>query len=272
MQQTELLPINLNLRVVVTAGASGIGKTIANAFSKTGSKVLVCDISEQAVEEFNEENSGVAVRADVSDVHQMELFFVEAKRRLGGLDVLVNNAGIAGPTAPIEDIDPIDWEKTVSVNLNGLFYCTKFALPLLKQAKGGSIINIASSAAMKGYPLRSPYSATKWAMIGMTKTIAMEAGSFNIRVNAICPGSVKGPRIEQVIKNDAKIRGVAPEIIRQTYLNQVSLRTFVDAQDIANTAVYLASKYGKNISGQTIGVDGHTESLSNPTNLKNEEY
>jgi len=267
MQQSELLELKQNLRVVVTAGASGIGKTIAETFSKTGSKVLVCDISEQAVKEFNEANSGVAVLADISDVHQMETFFDEARKRLGGLDVLVNNAGIAGPTALIEDIDPNDWEKTISVNLNGLFYCMKYALPMLKQAKGGSIINIASSAAMMGYPLRSPYSATKWAMIGLTKTIAMEAGSFNIRVNEICPGSVNGPRIEQVIKNDAKTRGIDPEKIRQTYLNQVSLHTFIDAHDIANIALFLASPYGKNISGQTIGVDGHTESLSNPINL-----
>ena len=259
------LELKENSRVIVTAGASGIGRTIAETFLSNGSQVFVCDISEKDVNDFNSKNpEGNALLADVSDTSQVENFFDKAVKTMGGLDVLVNNAGIAGPASPIEDISPRDWEKTLSVNLNGTFFCLKAALPQLKKAGGGSIINIASSAALLGYPLRSPYSASKWAMIGLTKTVAMETGPYNIRVNAICPGSVSGPRIERVIEKDAVSRGVSSDEIRQTYLNQISLHTFVDAQDVANTAVFLASKYGKTISGQTLGVDGHTESLSNP--------
>jgi NAD(P)-dependent dehydrogenase (short-subunit alcohol dehydrogenase family) len=265
MQKPLKIDLKPNTRVIVTAGAAGIGKTIAESFLYNGAKVVVCDLSKRAVEEFNDDQLGAtAIVTDVSDFNQVDKFFKMANENLGGLDVLVNNAGIAGPTALVEDITPEDFEKTISVNLHSQFYCLKCAIPLLKKAGEGSIINIASSAALFGYPLRSPYSASKWAMIGLTKTVAMEVGSFNIRVNAICPGSVGGSRIEQVIQNDANARGVAANEIKESYLNQVSLHRFVDAQDVANTVLFLASEYGKTISGQTLGVDGHTESLSSP--------
>ena len=140
----------------------------------------------------------------------------------------------------------------------------KVAVPLLKQAGGGSIVNIASSAAMFGYPLRSPYSAAKWAIIGLTKTLAMELGQQKIRVNAICPGSVSGPRIEGVIERDAKARGMETEEIRNAWTRQSSMRCFVSADDVAAMIGFLVSEDGARISGQTLGVDGHTESLSNP--------
>jgi len=254
-----------NIRVIVSAGAAGIGRIIAEAFLLNGAKVFVCDISESAVENFNEKNpNGTALFADVSKYNQVNDFFNTALESMGGLDILVNNAGVAGPTSFVEDIIPEDWDNTISVNLNSQFYFLKCAVPLLKLTGGGSIINIASSAAVFGYPRRAPYSASKWAMIGMTKTVAMETGPFNIRVNAICPGSVTGSRIEEVIENDAIARGISKEDIREFYLNQVSLHTFVDAQDVANTALFLASEYGKSISGQILGVDGNTESLSRP--------
>jgi NAD(P)-dependent dehydrogenase (short-subunit alcohol dehydrogenase family) len=175
----------------------------------------------------------------------------------------VNNAGVAGPTAAVEDIAIEEWNNTINIDLNGNFYITRQAVPRLKTAGGGSIINIASNAALFGFPLRSPYAAAKWAIVGLTKTWAMELGPDNIRVNALCPGSVNGPRIENVIEKDAEERGVTPEYIRNIYQRQSSMRLFIDAQDVANMALFLTSDMGKTISGQAMGIDGHTEGLSN---------
>ena len=180
----------------------------------------------------------------------------------GRLDVLVNNAGISGPTAEVEDIDPADWDQTIAVNLNGHFYCTRKAIPLLKKSRG-SIISIASTVAFMGCPGRAPYTASKWAIIGLTKTLAMELGPHGIRVNAICPGSVDGDRVEGVIERDAESHGVTAKEIRDVYLRQSSLRTFTKPEDVANMALFLASDLASNISGQAIGVDGHTETLTN---------
>jgi NAD(P)-dependent dehydrogenase (short-subunit alcohol dehydrogenase family) len=201
--------------------------------------------------------------ADVSDVGQVQLLFKDFSSRFDQLDILVNNAGIAGPTADLEEIAPLDWDKTIAVNLNGQFYVTRLAIPIMKKNGSGSIINISSSAGLFGCPKRAPYVASKWAVIGITKTLAMELGPLRIRVNAICPGSVEGPRIEKVIENDACNRGCSPEEIRRIYACQMSLRRFVSADEIANMALFLASDMGAGISGQAIGVDGHTESLSN---------
>ena len=161
------------------------------------------------------------------------------------------------------DIDPDEWDQTIRVNLNGMFYCLKEAIPLLKNSDTPSIINIASSASFFGFPLRSPYTAAKWAVIGLTKTLAMELGSSGIRVNAICPGSVRGDRIDRVIEADAKEQGKTIEEIEELYLTQVSMKTFVEPADVANLAMFLSSKAGRYISGQAIGLDGHTEGLSN---------
>jgi NAD(P)-dependent dehydrogenase (short-subunit alcohol dehydrogenase family) len=201
--------------------------------------------------------------ADVGLAADVDSVFSDLGKRHGRLDVLVNNAGIAGPTAPVEDVTVADWERTIAVDLNAHFYATRLAVPLLKASGGGSIVNISSSAAFFGYPLRSPYTASKWALIGLTKTWAMELGPHKIRVNAICPGSVKGQRIDTVIERDAQVRGVDAESVRRVYLEQTSLEIFVDAEDIANMALFLCSDLGATISGQALGVDGHTESLSN---------
>ena len=176
---------------------------------------------------------------------------------------MINNAGIAGPTAAVEDVEVADWDRCIAVDLNGLFYMTRLAVPLLKQAGGGSIINIASTAALFGYALRSPYAASKWAQIGLTKTWATELGGDNVRVNAICPGSVSGDRIDAVIERDAKERGISNDRVRESYLRHTSMRTFVSPDDIASMAMFLASDAALKISGQIIAVDGHTEGLSN---------
>ncbi len=246
-------------RVLVTAAASGIGRSVAEAFVKAGDRVHVCDIDETELEKL--EGIGTTV-ADVADPAAVDRLFAEAAETLGGLDVLVNNAGISGPTAPVEAIEPGDWRRTIDVNLNGQFYCVRRAVPLLKAAGGGSIVNISSTAGLFGYPLRSPYAASKWAVIGLTKTLAMELGTFAIRVNAICPGSVAGERIERVIRDEAASRGVSSDDVRTSFLKQVSMRTFVDAADIVGMILFLCSNQGAKISGQALAIDGHTESLT----------
>ncbi len=250
--------------VVISGGASGIGCTIAEHFGRAGYRVHIGDADPSAVGRFTEQHRGFGASCmDVAEASQVDAFFDEVERRYGRLDVMVNNAGISGPTAPVEKIAPSDWERTVAVDLNGQFYCTRRAVPLLRMAGGGSIINISSSAAFFGYPLRTPYAACKWAIIGFTKTLAMELGRDGIRVNAICPGSVTGPRIDAVIERDARSRGMTAEQIRTVYERQASMRQFVSADDVAAMACFLASPQGGLISGQAIGVDGHTESLSN---------
>jgi NAD(P)-dependent dehydrogenase (short-subunit alcohol dehydrogenase family) len=250
--------------VVISGAATGLGCRIAERFGESGYRAHICDANAAAVDAFRASHPGAAATVvDVSDSQQVDRWFDEIAAKFGRIDVLVNNAGIAGPTARVEDIAPAHWERTVAVDLNGQFYCTRRAVPLLRAAGGGSIINIASSAAFFGFPLRTPYAACKWALLGFTKTLAMELGPEGIRVNAICPGSIKGPRIDGVIERDAAARGLTPAQIRKLYERQVSLRQFVDAEDVANTAFFLASPQGKMISGQILGVDGHTESLSN---------
>ena len=257
---TAVAPVAL-----VTAGANGIGRAIAQRFLRQGLRVHVCDIDRTAIDDFLRANPAAsASEADVSRVEQVDALFEDIRRHYGRLDVLVNNAGISGPTARVEDVSPEDWDRTVAVDLNGQFYVTRLAVPMLKQAGAGSIINISSSAAFFGFPMRSPYTACKWAMIGFTKTLAMELGAFKIRVNAICPGGVRGARIDTVIARDAATRGKSVEEIRALWTRQTSLRTFVDADDIAAMAWFLASEEGRYVTGQALGVDGHTESLSSP--------
>jgi NAD(P)-dependent dehydrogenase (short-subunit alcohol dehydrogenase family) len=249
---------------LVTGGALGIGRAIAHRFAAEGWRVHVCDADPKAVRRFlTEMPSCSASVADVSRVSDVDATFDEVASRYGRLDLLVNNAGMSGPTAAVEEIAPADWDRTVAVDLNGQFFCTRRAVPMLKAAGGGSIVLISSSAAFLGYPLRTPYTACKWALIGLMKTLAMELGPHRIRVNAICPGSVRGSRIDGVIERDAAKRGLSAAEIRRVYERQTSLRTFVAAEDIANAVFFLASPQGAMISGQALGVDGHTESLSN---------
>jgi len=250
--------------VLVTAGASGIGAAIAERFLSHGCSAHVCDINPEALDLFLKHHPGASGSlADVSDAGQVDAMFDDLSRLHGRLDILVNNAGIAGPVAWLEDISKDDWDRTIAVDLNGQFYVTRRAIPIMKSASSGSIINIASSAALFGCPLRGPYAASKWAMIGLTKTLAMELGPWGIRVNAICPGSVAGERIERVIAEDARRRGKSADEIRDAYQRQTSLRRFVTTDEVANMAVFLASDLAGAISGQAMSVDGHTESLSN---------
>jgi len=245
------------LRVVVTAGAAGIGRAIARTFADHGARVHICDVDEAALKESASVlPQATRTRADVANVADVERLFRDARERLGGLDVLVNNAGIAGPTAKVEDIRPEDWDRCIAVDLNGMFYCTRQAMPLIKAAGGGSIINLSSIAGRFGFAMRTPYSAAKWAVVGFTQSLAVEAGPDKVRVNCIQPGIVEGERVERIIAAKAESLGVSSDEILQRMVEGVSLKTTVTAQDIANTALFLASDAGKHISGQAISVCG----------------
>jgi len=250
-------------RVIVTAAASGIGQTIARSFLDAGARVHVCDLDEELLEAFRKSAPGLGTtQADVADPAQVDRLFDDAIARQGGLDILVNNAGIAGPIGPIETLDPEGWNRAIAVNLTGHFLCARRAVPLLKQAGGGSIANLSSTAGLFGCPNRTPYASSKWGVIGLTKTLAMELGPSGIRVNAICPGSVAGERIERVIRAEAESRGVSVDDVRKSYLKQSSMRTFVERDDVASLVLFICSDRGAKISGQALTVDGHTETLT----------
>lgn len=248
------------LRVLVTAGAAGIGRAIAQCFALHGARVHICDVDQAALQACAREQPDISRSlADVSRREDVDRLFAEVKRELGGLDVLVNNAGIAGPTAKVEDIAPEDWEQCIAVDLNGMFYCTRLAMPLLKangRERGGSVINLSSVAGRLGFGMRTPYAAAKWGVVGFTKSLAVEAGPDGIRVNCIQPGNVEGERIDRVIEAKAEAFGVSFETQKQALLQTTSLRTFVTAQDIANMALFLATDAGKHISGQALSVCG----------------
>ncbi len=240
------------MRVLITAGAAGIGRVMAETFVAHGARVHVCDIDEKALASIGKPITWT--RADVADLSQVERLFDDVEKNLGGLEVLVNNAGIAGPTAKVEDIRPEDWERCIAVDLNGMFYCTRKAMPMIKAAGGGSIINLSSTAGRLGFPLRAPYAAAKWGVVGFTKTLAAEAGPDKVRVNCLQPGIVEGERVERVIADKAKATGADPEEVRGRMLATTSLRSTVSAQDVANMALFLATDAGKHITGQAISI------------------
>jgi NAD(P)-dependent dehydrogenase (short-subunit alcohol dehydrogenase family) len=245
------------LRVLVTAGAAGIGEAIVRAFLEHGARVHLCDIDEQALGRLAETLPGAtSTRADVASVADVERLFDEATRSLGGLDVLVNNAGIAGPTARVEDIRPEEWDRCIAVDLNGMFYCTRKAMPLIRAAGGGSIINLSSIAGRLAFPLRTPYAAAKWAVVGFTQSVAAEAGPYRVRVNCIQPGIVEGERVERIVAAKAAQLGVEPQGVLERMVEGVSLRTMVSAEDVAHTALFLSSPAARHISGQAISVCG----------------
>ncbi len=262
MTDSAALTLKPGFRMLVTAGAAGIGRAIADTFADQGAKVWVCDISEEALEACRAERPDYGVvHCDVAEESQIDAFFDRAVAGLGGLDLLVNNAGIAGPTAGVEDIDSADWRQTVDINLNSYFYCAHRATPLLKAAGDGAMINISSVAGRLGFAQRTPYAATKWAVVGFTQSLAKELGPDGVRVNAILPGIVEGPRIDRVIAARAEVAGISFEEAERNMLALVSLRRKVSAQDIANMALFLCSPLGRNISGQALSVCGGVETI-----------
>jgi NAD(P)-dependent dehydrogenase (short-subunit alcohol dehydrogenase family) len=249
-------------RVLVTAGASGIGKVTARSFAAEGAKVFICDVDEAALAAFAKENPGIGTtRVDVSDEAQVDRLFADGEKALGGLDILVNNAGIAGPTGPVETLALRDWQRTLDINITGQFLCARRAVPLIRKAGGGSIVNLSSAAGRFGFPRRTPYASSKWAVVGFTKSLAMELGPDKIRVNAILPGAVDGPRIRRVIKAKAESVGVPYEEMEKSYVTQASLRRMVSEQDIANMILFVCAENGQNVSGQALAIDADTQYL-----------
>ena len=242
------------LRVLVTAGAAGIGLAITRTFLENGARVHVCDVDDKSLQTVKPPVTWT--KADVSVLADVDRLFDDVKRHLGGLDVLVNNAGIAGPTAKVEDIDPKDWDRCIAVDLNGMFYCTRKAMPMLKASGGGSIINLSSIAGRFGFAMRTPYSAAKWGVVGFTQSLAVEAGPEGVRVNCIQPGIVEGERVERIISAKAKELGVSFDDVKSKMVEGTALHTTVTAQDIANMALFLATDPGKHISGQSLSVCG----------------
>ena len=255
--------INLdNTRVLVTAGASGIGRAIAALASESGARVAVCDIDTAALHRFRDEfPRTLALEADVTSEASVTDMIDQIKAAWGGLDFLVNNAGISGPTAAIEDIALSDWQAVLDVNLTGAFLCSRAVAPILKAQNHGGIINMSSVSGRIGVPQRSPYAASKWGVVGLTQTLARELGPFGIRANAVLPGFVEGERMERVVSNRAKHRGIPIIEMQQQYLNKVSMREFVSAQDVAEQVLFLLSPLSRHISGQSLGVCGNVEYL-----------
>lgn len=240
-------------RVLITAGASGIGYAMAEAFADAGWDVWITDVDVAALADCPA--SWTCRHADVSSEADMQAVMTE----IGDLDALCANAGIAGPTARVEDVDWADWKTCVDITLGGAFLTVKHAAPLLKAKGSGAIVLTASTAGRHGYPNRAPYAAAKWGVIGLMKTLAMELGPFGIRANAICPGAVEGPRMEGVLEREAVAKGMTRDQVHDGYAAGTSLRTFVRAEDVAAMALFLASDGAARISGQVIAVDGHTE-------------
>lgn len=250
-------------RILVTAGANGIGLEITRAFASAGAHVFICDVQAANLEKVMTELPSVkGCRADVSNEADVAAMFDAIDQELGGLDVLVNNAGIAGPTGGVETLLLADWERTIAVNLTGQFLCVRLAVPRLRQGNNPAIINLASAAGHLGMPGRSPYSASKWAVVGFTKTLALELGVEGIRVNAILPGAVDGPRIRAVITAKADALGKPVEEVMRAYSSQSALGRMVTARDIANMALFAASDLAINITGQELVIDGLTQALS----------
>lgn len=258
------MSIQLNgSRVFISAGGAGIGRAMVKVFHAAGARIYTCDIDGDAIASLSKEYPDIiAVTRDCADWGAAQSMFAEVEEKFGGLDVLINNVGIAGPTERVEDIDIADWARTMDVNITAHFYCAKLATPMLKRNPGGAMINVSSAAGQHAFPLRLPYSATKWGVIGFTKTLAAELGPSKIRVNAICPGLVEGPRIDAVIQAKADANNVSFDEIREKLVSAISMRTGVEGEDIANMALFLASDLAHKISGQAIAVDGHVQMIS----------
>jgi len=249
-------------RVMITAAASGIGRAMARAFHEEGAHVHICDVNEKALGEFRDEFPDIAAtHVNVRSEGEVDAWFDDALDDLGGLDVMINNAGIKGPTSPIDDIDYADWKECLEICLDSQFFCARRAAPVMKAQRSGLILNMSSNAGQYGFGNRTPYAAAKWAVIGLTKSLAIELGPYNVRCNAICPGGVKGDRINRVIQGEADLRGLPFEQVAKELTRGQSLERFVEADEIASLAVFLASPQAFMINGQDIAMDGHIEAF-----------
>ncbi|MDB5566438.1 MAG: 3-oxoacyl-[acyl-carrier-protein] reductase [Tardiphaga sp.] len=250
------------LRVIVTAGANGIGLAIARAFADEGARVHVCDVDTAALSALASDHPTITqTHCDVADRSAVQNLFAEATEKLGGLDVLVNNAGIAGPTAKVEEMHPEDWDRCLDICLTGQFNCTRLAVPLLRLSPNASIVNLSSAAGRVGFAMRTPYAAAKWGVIGFTKSLSIELGPDNIRVNAILPGLVAGDRQRRVLEAKAQQRGISFADMEKTAFSYTSIKDYVTPEQIADQILFLSSPRGRTISGQAISICGDTQML-----------
>jgi NAD(P)-dependent dehydrogenase (short-subunit alcohol dehydrogenase family) len=249
-------------RVLITAAASGIGLQTALDFLQEGAQVFICDADAAALNHTLSQHPALAgCLCDVSQEGQVAALFAHTLQALGGLDILVNCAGIAGPTAEVAELDFEGWRQCLAVNLDGTFLCCREAAKVMGEQGHGAIVNLSSTAGLYGFPRRAPYASAKWAIRGLTKTLAQELGPRGVRVNCVCPGSVEGERMDRVIAAEALQTGSTPEAVRTQFTQAASLRSFVSARDVSNAIRYLASERGARVSGQELVVDGHTETL-----------
>jgi len=250
-----------NKKIIISAGASGIGWATAKVCLLKGAYVYLCDIDNKSLNKIKKHPLAnkklFYYECDASDEDDVSNFFSQVNKKTKKIDALINNVGVAGPTGTIEKLSSEDWEKTLKINVISHFYFAKLAIPMLKKNKGGSIINISSGAGIMGFPLRSPYAASKWAVIGLTKTLAMELGKFKIRVNAICPGTIKGDRMIRVIRDKAKFLKVSKKKIEKDFISMASMNCWINEEDIGKMCSYLISTDGEKISGQAIPIDGN---------------
>ena len=250
-----------NKKIIISAGASGIGWAITKVCVEKGASIYLCDVDSKAINKVKKHslyNKRIFVsQTNASDETEVIDFFHKIKKKFRNLDALINNVGIAGPTGTIEKLDSDEWENTLHVNVNSHFYFTKQAIPLLKKSKTSSIINISSGAGIMGFPLRSPYAASKWAVVGMTKTLAMELGKYKIRVNAICPGTIKGNRMVRVIRDKANFLKISKKTVEKEFVSMASMNSWIYEDDIGKMCSFLISEEAERISGQVIGVDGN---------------
>ncbi|WP_315833812.1 SDR family oxidoreductase [Bradyrhizobium prioriisuperbiae] len=250
------------LRVLVTAGANGIGLAIARAFAAEGARVFVCDIDQTALAGLGSSDPALKTTVcDVSNRASVSQLFESVTSTLGGLDVLINNAGIAGPTSKVEEMNPEDWDRCLEICLTGQFNCARLAVPMLRGSTNASIVNISSAAGRLGFALRTPYAAAKWGVIGFTKSLSIELGPDNIRVNAILPGLVAGDRQRRVLEAKAQQRGISFKEMEETAFSFTSIKEYVTPQQIADQIVFMCSPRGRTISGQAISICGDTRML-----------
>lgn len=250
-------------RVLITAGASGIGLGLARRFADAGDRVAICDADADALEQVKTQFPDfITGQANVTDEAQMDAFLAEVEGQWGGVDVVCANAGTGGPAGRIEDLDYADWSACVGVNLFGAFLTCRWAARVMRAQGSGLIVLTSSTAGLFGYPLRSPYAAAKWGIVGLTKTLAMELGPAGVRVNCICPGAVEGDRMERVLANESAATGTPIEELRANYVACTSLKSWVSADDLADMVLFLASPAARKITGQVLAVDGHTESIN----------
>ncbi|AWZ20702.1 Oxidoreductase, short chain dehydrogenase/reductase family [Roseovarius sp. AK1035] len=247
---------------MITGGASGIGRRLAERFAARGDRVAICDADGDAVALMQADHPlMIARQADVTNEAQMTAFLGHVEDTWGGADVLCANAGTGGPAGRIEDLDYAAWQACVGVNLFGTFLACRWAARVMRAQGAGLILITTSTSGLHGVPYRTPYVAAKWGLVGLTKTLAMELGPAGVRVNAIAPGAVEGPRMERVVEMEARASGRTEDEVRTLYARGTSLRTWVTADDLADMALFLASPAASKVTGQILAVDGHTESM-----------